>query len=96
MTDDLDTPYAQRLRALRSCFGWSQETLAERAGVARIEVLRAEGGRNRLSSFKMRAGLAKAFGLSVEHFAAYLDGELSYDSAVEMARIGGSLAAKAG
>lgn len=52
----------------------SQEKLAEAGGLDRVQVLTIEAGRNKASGSKAREGLAKAFGVSMEHLTAYLAG----------------------
>ncbi|MFO0651490.1 MAG: helix-turn-helix transcriptional regulator [Polyangiales bacterium] len=77
-----------RVRILRERRGWTQAELADRAGsdsMRRTYVAKVEIGLNQLTSYELRAALAKGFGLSLEEFDAYLDGRLSVD---EVARRG--------
>lgn len=68
---------AHRVVAIRKEFRLTQEQVAERSGgkLRRIEVVKIEGGLNKATSDKIRAGLAAAFGLSREDLAAYLEGQ---------------------
>ena len=71
-----------RVRALRTQLGWTQEHLAELAGVARVDVVRVEGGANKCSSYAMRTALARAFGLALDDADAFLAGSLTLDEAL--------------
>jgi transcriptional regulator with XRE-family HTH domain len=46
--------------------GWTQQKLADEAGLDRVEVNALENGRNKGSTTRIRAGLAKAFGITIE------------------------------
>lgn len=63
--------------AIRSALGLSQAQLAKRAELDRIEILNVEKGRNKASSARIRDGLARGFGLSIEETSAGLDGHLT-------------------
>lgn len=65
---------AGRVRGLREALKLTQEQLAERGGLRRVEVTKIEGGRNYASTFAMRSALASAFGLSFDDVVALLDG----------------------
>lgn len=49
------------VKAERERRGWTQEQLAERAGIDRVEVNALERGRNKGTSTRIRDGLARAF-----------------------------------
>lgn len=73
-----------RVRILRERRRWTQADLADRTGsdsMRRTYVAKVEIGLNQLTSYELRAALAKGFGLSLEEFDAYLDGRLSVDEA---------------
>lgn len=76
------SPVAVRVRALRTKLGWSQEELALRAAVHRVNIVRVETGSNKLSSYAMRAALARGFGLTLEDVNAFLAGRLSIKQAL--------------
>ena len=52
-----------RVRELREAKGWTQETLAERAGVRRATVNAIEMGRTKGVDFATLEALAKALGV---------------------------------
>jgi hypothetical protein len=56
--------------------------MAEKAGLGRVEVVRVEGGQNDATSYRMRAGLARAAQMGVEDLSAYLDGEIDLEAAM--------------
>lgn len=63
-----------RAEALRKRLGLTQAQVAERAGLRRDEVTKVESGANKATSARVRDGLARAFGLSVDELVSYLDG----------------------
>lgn len=71
------------MRGLRNALGLTQEKLAERAGLERIEVVNVESGRNQATSIRILKGLAQGFGLSLEDAMAFIDGELTVEQAAE-------------
>ncbi len=75
--EDQSAFVAERLRILRESLGWSQEKVADRSNgiLDRTEVVKLEGGITKGKSYAARAGLAAAFGCSVEEISQYLDGE---------------------
>lgn len=73
----MDETTPSPVRLLRHALGWSQELLAERAGLLRTEVSKIETGHNKLSSFATRQAIAKGFGLTMEQLADLLDERLS-------------------
>jgi DNA-binding XRE family transcriptional regulator len=54
----------ERIRQLRQRAGWTQEELAERAGIGRVTLSRLEGG-DRSPRYRTLVALAKALGVSV-------------------------------
>lgn len=72
-------PSAVIVRTLRKALGWTQETLAQRAGFGRVEVLHLEHGRNHATSARVRDQLAAAFELDPKDLTAALNGEISAD-----------------
>jgi transcriptional regulator with XRE-family HTH domain len=79
-----------RLKALRKRLALTQEAMAERGGLGRVEVVRVEGGHNDATSYRLRAGLARAAELGVEDLSAYLDGEIELEDAMARRRSGGA------
>lgn len=69
-----------RVFRLRKLLGLTQEGLAARAGLRRVEVSKVESGANQARSFAMRSALARGFGVSIEQMAELLDGEVDADS----------------
>jgi transcriptional regulator with XRE-family HTH domain len=88
MTSHAQTP-GSRVCALRKRFGLSQERLASLAGLDRVQVVKLER-RQRIHSYRLRAGLADAFGLTLQQLDAYLGGD---DSAAEAAALAEDLPA---
>jgi transcriptional regulator with XRE-family HTH domain len=76
------------VRALRKALGMSQEELAKRSGgeITQSYLARIEAGRNKASSWKVRSGLAKAFGLSESDLNDYLDGRITVEDAAHRTR----------
>lgn len=72
-----DVSTKQRVRALRDALDLTQEQLAERSGglINQGTLAKVETGQNQLTGGKARSGLARAFGLSLDAFEAYLSGE---------------------
>lgn len=66
---------ATRVRSLREALGLSQERIAERGGLRRVEISKVEGGHNMATSYDMRRCLAAGFGLALEDLVELLDGE---------------------
>lgn len=60
---DTMTPLRLRVAELRATKGWTQEELAERAGVGRITVVRIESNQNRRVDFDVLEKLADALGV---------------------------------
>ena len=78
MTEHTQAPEttAARVRALRKKLGVTQDQLADQCDITRVEVVLLEAGRNKATSYAMRAALAKGVDVPVEAIAAYLDGEI--------------------
>jgi len=69
----------QRLRALRESHSWTQDELADRGGegIYRQYISRVEGSvQPKIELWKLQA-LAKAFGMTLADFCAYLSGDTS-------------------
>jgi transcriptional regulator with XRE-family HTH domain len=77
MPTNPDLPSAKLVIAVRARLGLTQDEMADRAGLDRIEILNVEKGRNKASSARIRDGLAQAIGISVEQVSAGLEGKLS-------------------
>lgn len=63
---------AGRVRTLRLSLGLTQQQLADRAGLARLEIVNIETGRNQMTSHRIRVGLARGLGLSLEQLELQL------------------------
>lgn len=72
----------QRVHELRIALGLTQQHLASAAGIARIEVVAIESGRNKCGSARIHASLAQGFGISLDDVVALLDGSASTDHLV--------------
>lgn len=77
---------ADRVRALRKALKLTQEELGKRGDLDRVEVTRVENGWNQATSGRIRHGLAKGFGLTLEAAYAYLEGRIDLEAALEQAR----------
>jgi transcriptional regulator with XRE-family HTH domain len=71
-----------RLRELRKGLRLTQVQLAERSGLARIEIVNLESGRNQATSIRVLRGLAQGFGLPVQDMVDFIDGVLTPASAL--------------
>lgn len=69
-----------RATALRKRLGLTQAQVAERAGLRRDEVTKVETGANQASSARVRDGLSRAFGITVDALVRYLDGAIELDA----------------
>lgn len=56
-------PLRLRVAELRSAKGWTQQELADRAGVGRVTITRIESDTNRRIDFDTLESLADAFGV---------------------------------
>ena len=79
-------PVGGRVRSLRQALGLTQEKLADASGLARDEVCRLETGWNRATSGRVRQGLARGFGLTLEDTFAFVEGRLSVVAAAMRAK----------
>src|SRR5689334_16601352 len=77
------------VKAERDRRGWTQDQLAELAGLRRVEVNAVERGRNKGTSARVREGLAKAFGVPAKNLAAE-PGDASTAEPTESAPVYGS------
>ena len=68
------TPQGDRVFLARRAMGWSHEELGRRSGLGRLQVLRVEQGTNQATSYAVRAGLARGFGVPTGFFVEYLEG----------------------
>ncbi|MFO7181486.1 MAG: helix-turn-helix domain-containing protein [Pseudomonadota bacterium] len=68
------TPQGDRVFLARRAMGWSHEELGRRSGLGRLQVLRVEQGTNQATSYAVRAGLARGFGVPTAFFVEYLEG----------------------
>lgn len=75
---DESTP-AARVKALRLRLDLSHEQVAARGGPDRTVLSKIESGANKLNGAKSRAELARAFGVDLDTFEAYLGGQLGDD-----------------
>lgn len=72
-----------RLRLLREALQWTQGEVSRRSadvgghGLQRVEVTHLESGRNLASTKRIRAALARAFGVGEDELFDYLDGQSS-------------------
>lgn len=77
-----ETTPGGRVRALRLRLKLSQD-LADRGGPDRTVMSKIESGANKLQGAESRGKLARAFGLSLSDFDAYLSGQLSLENLLE-------------
>lgn len=77
-----ETTPGGRARALRLRLKLSQD-LADRGGPDRTVMSKIESGAKKLQGVESRGKLARAFGLSLGDFDAYLSGQLSLDDLME-------------
>lgn len=64
------TPLQLRIAELRAVKGWTQEQLAETAGVSRVTVVRIESGRSRRVDLDVLEKLADALGVDPGYLVA--------------------------
>jgi transcriptional regulator with XRE-family HTH domain len=74
------------VRALRKQLDLTQEEVAERSGgmLKRHEISKIESGTNQARSDRVRGGLARAFGLSRDHLASYLEGKIDLEAVLSL------------
>lgn len=68
-----------RIRALRTALGLTQEQVADRGGLDRTEVNKLEAGKNQATTDRIRASLAVAFASTRDDIAAYLEDRIGLD-----------------
>ncbi len=66
-----------RVKAMREELGLTQEQLAAEGRLRRDQICHIERGDNQASSNAVRAGLARAFGLSRDDTDEYLEGRIT-------------------
>ena len=71
-----------RIKALRKALGLTQDALADRGGLERVEISNLESGRNQATSVRILKGLAKGLGLDLQATSDFVDGLLSVEDAV--------------
>jgi transcriptional regulator with XRE-family HTH domain len=71
----------ERLRALRKELDLTQEQLADRGDLERVEVVNLESGRNQATSIRILKGLARGFRLTLQDAMDLIDGKLSVQEA---------------
>lgn len=77
----LNVQVADLVKELRKAQGWTQEQLANRAGLRRTEINRIERAKNQASSVAIRQALAKGFEMTLEHMNDFLDGQIGLKDA---------------
>lgn len=65
-----------RFEELRKLAGLTQDAVADRAGIHRVQVVNIEGGGNKLTSDRMITAMARAFKVTEQEFRAFRDGGL--------------------
>lgn len=76
---------AWRVKALREALdNITQEALAERCGLNRVEVVQMEAGRNKVTSWAARVALARGIDVPSEAMGAYLDGEIDVEGLLSL------------
>ncbi len=72
----------QLIRALRKAHNLTQEKVAELSGLRRVEISNLENasGRNQAKTDRIRGGLARAFGLTRDDLALYLEGQITLET----------------
>jgi transcriptional regulator with XRE-family HTH domain len=66
----------------------TQERLAEKADLPRTKIVEVENGDNKATSWHIRAGLARGFGVRIETVAGLLDGVLTVAEVERRAKSG--------
>lgn len=72
----------QKLKLLRKGLRLTQQKLADRAGLERVEIVNLESGRNQATAVRILKGLARGLGLSLQETADFLDGFLPVEDAL--------------
>lgn len=81
-----DTP-GSRFRRLRTSLGLTQDDIARRGGLERSSVVKFEGGTTQGRSATLRAGIAKALGLTIEDVGKVFDGTITPKTAAALAKV---------
>lgn len=78
---------AARMRALRTALKLTQTQVADGSGglLDQPTVAKVESGRNKATSYDVRAGLARAFGISTATLESFLDDHVSIEEVVSQA-----------
>jgi transcriptional regulator with XRE-family HTH domain len=76
------------VKAVRQALGLTQEQVGDAAGLGRGEVSKIEAGDNAATSWRIRAGLARAFGVDVQTLSDCIDGLTAVDELLARARSG--------
>ncbi|WP_061610229.1 helix-turn-helix domain-containing protein [Sorangium cellulosum] len=71
-----------KIKALRNALGLTQQQLADRAGLSRVDVSRIESGYNQATSWRVIDKLANGFGLAPDRLASILDDQSPFDESV--------------
>lgn len=75
---------AERVRALRKALGLTQEKLGSLVGLDRIEVLKVEKGKRKLTGHDVRVRFAQGIGVPTPVLDSYLGGDLAVDVLVRL------------
>lgn len=75
-----------RIRALREYLKLTQDEVAERAGVKRVEVVHTDSGRNQLTTSRMQEAIARGLGLPPDWFMLYARGAITLAQVLELRR----------
>lgn len=71
------------LKQARARFNYATHNLlAEKSQLHRTDIAKLEGGHSKGRSERMRAGLARAFGVHIDDMTRYLDGEINLEALV--------------
>ena len=77
---------ATRVRALRERLNLTQQQVADRARLDRLDITKVETRKNAATSTRIRDGLAEAFDVDARSLRRYLDGELGIDEMLRECR----------
>lgn len=75
-----ETTVGDRVRALRTRRGLTQQQVADAAKIPQGQYAKVENGQNKLSTAALRASLAMAFEIDRDRFDAYVEGRLSLEA----------------